>query len=67
MAQKVLYRSTSDKKVAGLMGGLAEYLDIDVNFLRLVCLFLILMSGVVPGLVAYLVSAAFVPIKPQEK
>ena len=64
MAQKNFYRSRTNRKVAGLVGGLSEYLDIDVNFLRFIVLFLIVMSGVVPGLFAYLISAAFVPVEP---
>ena len=60
---KTLYRSKTDRKVAGLVGGLSEYMDIDVNFMRVVTLFLIMASGIVPGLVAYLVCAAFVPVE----
>ncbi len=67
MAQKTLYRSTENKSVSGLVAGLSDYLDVDVNFLRLVTLVLILFSGVIPGLVVYLIASAFVPVKPKEK
>ena len=65
MQNKSFYRSVKDRKVAGLCSGLSEFLEIDVNFLRFVMLFLIAASGIIPGLIAYLVCAAFIPVKPE--
>lgn len=31
---KKLYRSTNDRKISGVCGGIAEYLDIDVTIIR---------------------------------
>ena len=31
---KKLYRSVTDKKIAGVCGGLAEYLNVDVTVIR---------------------------------
>ena len=67
MKNKTFYRSIENRKVAGLCAGMAEFLDIDVNFLRFVTLFLIILTGIIPGLLAYLVCAAFVPVKPGDK
>ena len=66
MQNKTFYRTVKDRKVAGLCSGLAAYLEVDVNFLRLIMLFLIAASGIIPGLIAYLVCAAFIPVKPEK-
>ena len=34
--QKKLYRSKSDRKIAGVCGGVAEYLNIDVTVVRVI-------------------------------
>lgn len=34
--KKKLYRVTDNKKIAGVCGGVAEYLDLDVTIVRLV-------------------------------
>ena len=65
MHNKTFYRSTTNKQVADLMGGLSEFMSVDVNFLRFVAILVIIFSGVVPGLIAYLAAAYFVPIKPE--
>lgn len=61
MARKKLTRSRSDRKVAGVAGGMAEYLDIDVTFLRLAWLVFIVSTTIVPGLLLYVLAAAVMP------
>ena len=34
--EKKLYRSATDKKLAGVCGGLAKYLNIDVTIIRVI-------------------------------
>ena len=58
---KKLYRNTSNKMIAGVCSGLAEYINIDPTIVRLIWA-LIAMSGA--GLVAYLVAAIIIPEKP---
>ena len=58
---KKLYRNTSNKMVAGVCSGLAEYINIDPTIVRLIWS-LIALSGA--GLVAYLVAAIIIPEKP---
>ena len=58
---KKLYRNTSNKMVAGVCSGLAEYINIDPTIVRLIWA-LIALSGA--GLVAYLVAAIIIPEKP---
>ena len=59
--EKKLYRSFTDKKLAGVCGGLAEYLGMDSTIIRLIWALLI-FSGV--GLVAYIVAALVIPNPP---
>ena len=60
---KKLYRSTTDRKLTGLCAGIAEYADIDVSVVRLLVLMVVILSGVLPGLLAYLLGSIIVPVK----
>ena len=57
---KKLYRS-NDRKIAGVCGGLAEYINIDPAVIRVIWA-LIGLTGA--GVVAYLVCALIIPEKP---
>jgi phage shock protein C len=64
--QKVSYKqlmlSATDSKIAGVCGGIAEYLDVDPTVVRLIWLVLsIVPGGIVGGLVAYLVAWIIIP------
>lgn len=61
---KHLYRSETNKILAGVLGGLGEYFDIDPVLLRLSFVFLLLATAVLPGLVAYTAAIFIVPHKP---
>jgi len=61
---KRLYLSDTDKKLAGVCGGLAEYLDVDPTVARLLVVVLDLLTGVIPGLVVYLIAWMIMPRKP---
>lgn len=56
-----LYRSVTDKKIAGVCGGIAELMDVDPTIIRLIAVFLALVTGIFPLLVAYLVAWWIVP------
>ncbi len=58
---KKLYRSSTNKVAAGIIGGLGEYWDIDPVVLRLGFIFLILATGLVPGVLAYVIALVIVP------
>jgi phage shock protein C len=60
---KRLYRSKTNKIIAGLLGGIAEYMDVDPVIVRLAFIALTIASGVVPGIVFYLVALLVVPSK----
>jgi phage shock protein C len=65
MNGKKLYLSTTDKKLSGVCGGIAEYFSMDATAVRLLWVILTILSGVVPGVVAYIVAAAIVPHSPE--
>jgi phage shock protein PspC (stress-responsive transcriptional regulator) len=58
---KRLYRSTEERKIAGVCGGLGEHFDLDPVFFRLVFLALLCFGGI--GLLAYLAMWIMVPLK----
>ena len=57
-----LYRSTDDRVIAGVCGGLAEHLGIDLRLVRCVFVALALTGGA--GLVLYGAFWAVVPQRP---
>ena len=59
-----LYRSRSDRKLAGVCGGLAQYSNADATLIRVLFVVLALLGG--PGLVIYLLMWILVPKKPED-
>jgi phage shock protein PspC (stress-responsive transcriptional regulator) len=59
--EKKLYRSTRNKMIVGVCGGIGEYFDVDPNVVRIGTVILGCM-GV--GLVAYIVAAIILPDSP---
>lgn len=59
--EKKLYRSTTNKTIAGVCAGLAEYLNIDPTIVRVIWALVGLTGG---GIIAYLVCALIIPEKP---
>ena len=62
-----LYRSKSNKRIAGICGGLGETYGIDPTLLRLLFVFLAIVSGFLPMFVVYIVGWIIIPIGPQRK
>jgi phage shock protein C len=58
---KKLYRSTENKKIAGIFGGLGEIFNIDPTLLRLIFVFIGLVTAVIPLVIAYLVGWIIIP------
>ena len=61
---KRLYRSTTDKKIAGVCGGLGEYLAVDPTVLRLMVAIVTIATGIFPGTIGYIIAWAIVPEAP---
>ena len=60
---KRLYKSETDKKFFGVCAGLAEYFDVDPTLMRAGYAFIAIITGVIPGVVAYVVMAWIMPTK----
>ncbi len=61
---KRIYRSRSESMVAGLAGGLANYFEVDPVLVRLIFVGAGFLTGVLPGMLAYLVGWIIVPLEP---
>lgn len=61
--EKRLYRNTSDKMLAGVCSGVADYFNLDPTLVRLGVVVLCAAAG--GGLLAYIVAAIIIPEKPQ--
>ncbi|NLY67100.1 MAG: PspC domain-containing protein [Tissierellia bacterium] len=61
---KKLYRSSTDKQIAGVCGGIAEYFNIDPTIVRLLWAFISLAYGT--GIIAYIVCAIVIPERPKD-
>jgi phage shock protein C len=64
---KKLMRSRTERKIAGVCAGLAQYFDLDVSLVRILCFFIALVTGVFPGVVTYLLAWIIVPEEPELK
>ncbi|MBR3099028.1 MAG: PspC domain-containing protein [Clostridia bacterium] len=62
---KKLTKSLRQRKIAGVCGGIAEYLNVDVTVVRLVTIALMMAAG--SGLLAYIVAAVVMPDPEEEK
>lgn len=55
------YRSTKDKKLAGICGALGEIYDIDPNLLRILLIVLAILTGFFPLVIIYLAAWVILP------
>lgn len=61
--ERKLYRSRNDSRIAGVCGGLGEYLDIDPTLVRLIFVLLALTGG--HGVLLYIILWLIVPYPTQ--
>lgn len=57
---KRLYRSSLDKQLGGVCGGLADYLEVDPSLVRIGAILLLFVGGT--GFLAYLVAWLVIPL-----
>lgn len=57
--KKKLHKSSTDKKICGVCGGLAEYFDVDTTIIRLIWALAVAFAGT--GLLAYFIAALVMP------
>ena len=66
ISHKYLTLSFMDKKMAGVCGGIAEYLDVDPTIVRLIWVALsVVPGGFVGGAIAYVVAWIIIPKAPE--
>lgn len=58
---KKLYRSKENRVFAGIIGGLGEYFEVDPVLLRVLWLLVVIFTGFVPGLIAYIIAFFIIP------
>lgn len=64
-AAKRLFRSRSDRMLAGVCGGLGEYLNVDPTLVRILWVVLSIFPGtIIGGVLVYVVLAVIVPEEP---
>ena len=56
---KKIYLSSTDKKIAGVCGGLGEYFEIDSTIVRIIWLAAAFCAG--GGILAYIIAWAVIP------
>lgn len=59
---KKLYLSSSDKKIAGVCGGFAEYFEVDSTLIRIGYIAMVLFAGT--GILLYIICALVIPKRP---
>ncbi len=59
MQNKKLAKSRTDRKLCGVCGGFAEYMNLDPTVVRLIWVLLSLCAG--GGLIAYIIAALIMP------
>jgi phage shock protein C len=58
---KRLVLNQHDKKFTGLCAGLGDYFEVDVTIVRLIVLTIVIMTGVIPGFLLYMIASAITP------
>ncbi len=62
--EKKLYRSREHHLLMGLCGGVGKYYDVDPNLVRLISAVVTVLTGVFPGVIAYILGVLIIPIEP---
>ncbi|AEG60915.1 PspC domain-containing protein [Desulforamulus ruminis] len=59
--KKRLFRSRSQRMLAGVCGGIAEYLDMDPTVIRVLYIIASVLSAAFPGLLIYIILIFVIP------
>ncbi len=60
---KKLHLSKTDRKIAGVCGGIGETFHIDSTIVRLVFVFFALVTAILPFILAYIIAWLIIPSK----
>lgn len=58
---KKLYRSDNNKVIAGVVGGIGEYFDVDPVILRLITIVFFVFTGFFPVAIVYVLAIFVIP------
>ncbi|OEH92236.1 PspC domain-containing protein [Bacillus solimangrovi] len=61
---KKLYRSQHNRKVAGVLGGLAQYINMDATLLRVLFIILMFATAIFPFVLGYIIAMLAIPKDP---
>jgi phage shock protein C len=62
--ERRLYRSRTDRMLAGVAGGLARYFGADPALVRVLMVAVVIFSALIPGLLLYLACVLIIPEDP---
>jgi phage shock protein C len=48
----------------GIIGGFGEYFQIDATLLRILFILFVIVTGIFPGVIAYLIAIFIIPLPP---
>lgn len=65
--QRRLYRSSTDRYLAGVLGGFAQYFHVKSTILRVIYVILTAISGIFPGILIYFMMALIIPPDPHDQ
>lgn len=60
---KRLLLSNTDRKLGGVCGGIAEYMEFDPTIVRLLTVVLTLITAVIPVVIGYILAWIIIPRK----
>ncbi len=60
---KRIYRSSKEKILGGVCGGLGKYLEVDPVLVRLIWVLTVLLAGT--GILAYIIAWILIPKEPE--
>lgn len=66
MAARSLCRSEDNKIIGGVLGGIGEFFSVDPTILRLIFVLLLILTGIFPFLIIYLIWWLIVPEEPKK-
>lgn len=58
---KRLYRSRKERMFAGVLGGFAEYMNVDPTLIRLLFVGLTIFTAIFPGVLFYIIAMFIIP------
>ena len=65
--QRRLYKSRRDRRLFGVLGGIAEYFGLDPSLVRIGYVLITVFTVGLPGILLYFLMAVIIPRAPRSK